>query len=554
MKTVEKNSVIVALEKIHSLAKDSRLEISAFKKEKAELKIIQNYFKVDVNEAILLSVFFIDACIDEIEIKEVIKYLGLKSHEILTYIPNLNSLKKRQLLKVASNKRFAREDYTVNKKVIENLSLNLPLSPCFFQEEIEEDTFYTFLNKVDLLSDQKDNDEITYGVFIHEFQELINSNLHFPMVDFIQKNLTGVNAFLFIDTIIDCLKSCENDFNTNLEMTIKDYFGKGPSVYQYMKRFLNEETKLNKLKLVEKDNSTFKNNHCIRLTEKAVTLLKEKEGIEFEVKTEKNKKLIYPSAIQKRKLHYNPSEIEQLNIVFNAMPTKAFNTIQERLISNNMTSGITTLLYGAPGTGKTETVYQIAKKYNRAIFKVDISETKSMWFGESQKLVKKIFSDYNQFRKKEKNCPILLFNEADAVIGKRKAAGSSNVADTENAIQNILLEELETFDGILFATTNLIDNLDAAFERRFLFKVKFAAPSIENAAKIWKTKLSFLTSNESKHLASNFAFSGGQMENIAKKCMFTEIIKGEKSTLNEIVQYCENELWGNKKIDGKMGY
>ena len=57
------------------------------------------------------------------------------------------------------------------------------------------------------------------------------------------------------------------------------------------------------------------------------------------------------------------------------------------------------MLYGEPGTGKTATVYELARKHKRAVFKVEISETKSMWFGESQKLVKKIFTDYYNFKK-----------------------------------------------------------------------------------------------------------------------------------------------------------
>lgn len=219
-----------------------------------------------------------------------------------------------------------------------------------------------------------------------------------------------------------------------------------------------------------------------------------------------------------------------------------------------MPSGLTVLLYGEPGTGKTETVYQLAKKYNRPVFKVEISETKSMWFGQSQKLVKKIFTDYYEFKKQEKVCPILLFNEADAVIGKRKSAGASSVADTENAIQNILLEELENFDGIMFATSNLVDNLDKAFERRFLFKVQFDVPGIDIAAKIWKSKLSWLSIKQAKKLAEQFQFSGGEMENITRKCIMTEVVTGSKISFDEIVSFCKNEKWDKKAKTVKIGF
>ena len=227
--------------------------------------------------------------------------------------------------------------------------------------------------------------------------------------------------------------------------------------------------------------------------------------------------------------------------------------MQIRLKEKSMPIGITAILHGVPGTGKTESVYQLAKKSGRNIFKVDISETKSMWFGESQKLVKKIFTEYEEMKRSEGLCPILLFNEADAIIGKRKSAGSSNVADTENAIQNIILEEMENFEGILFATTNLVENMDAAFERRFLFKVKFEQPSVENSAKIWQEKLPILTAKESRILSEKFKFSGGEMENIARKCAMQEIMQGDILSFTDIEGLCKNEKWtGEEKR--KIGF
>ncbi len=554
MKTLEKNNMINALENIHANAKDSRLILSNFKKSKKQLDLVENYFQVTTEEAICIAIFFIEACLDEIELRKFIEHVGLKQHEILHYMQHIQTLTNRQLILKNTHKILSKEDYSMNHKVIELVSKNVPLPEFFLNKMEQENTFFTFLDKVDKLSDCKDRNDMSFSLFVHEFQELINENMHFPMVKYIKQHLKGVDAFVFIDTIIDCVSSNGNDFNTGLESTIDDYYDSKSATYLYMNKFLREEATLNRLDLIEKDKSNFSNRHYVRLTDKALALLKDFEGIEFQIKEDKNKRLTYPASIQTRKLFYNPSEIEQLHVVANAMSNSSFVNIQNRLRSNNMTPGIISLLYGAPGTGKTETVYQFAKKYKPAIFKVDISETKSMWFGESQKLVKKIFTDYANFRKKEKNCPILLFNEADAVIGKRKAAGSSNVSDTENAIQNILLEELETFDGILFATTNLVDNLDPAFERRFLFKVKFQAPSIENASKIWKSKLPFLTPKQAIQLATNFTFSGGQMENIAKKCIFNEILHGVKPSIDEVNQFCEQEGWSSKNKGGRLGY
>ena len=172
---------------------------------------------------------------------------------------------------------------------------------------------------------------------------------------------------------------------------------------------------------------------------------------------------------------------------------------------------------------------------------VDISQSKSMWFGESEKVVKKIFNDYRDFSKECKTSPILLFNEADAILSKRKDSSSSNVAQTENAIQNIILQELELFDGIFLATTNMVNNLDSAFERRFLFKIEFFKPNKDIMLKIWKSKLKNLSKTQYNDLVDRFDFSGGQIDNIVRKVDLYDIINGEIPSFNEILEYCEAE-------------
>ena len=208
---------------------------------------------------------------------------------------------------------------------------------------------------------------------------------------------------------------------------------------------------------------------------------------------------------------------------------------------NNLPNGIAVLLYGEPGTGKTESVMQIAKATGRSIMHVDISATKTCWFGESEKLIKKVFTDYRKLCKKCKVKPILLFNEADAIFSKRKDVNSGNVAQTENAIQNIILEEMENLDGILIATTNLADNLDGAFERRFLFKIRFDKPTTEAKTNIWMSKLPSLSLEDAQTLASSYEFSGGQIDNVVRKALMQEVIKGDKPTINSLVELCSEE-------------
>jgi SpoVK/Ycf46/Vps4 family AAA+-type ATPase len=121
---------------------------------------------------------------------------------------------------------------------------------------------------------------------------------------------------------------------------------------------------------------------------------------------------------------------------------------------------------------------------------VDISEIRDKYVGESEKRLKAVFETYRNSIKHFEQVPILLFNESDALIGKRINVNNS-VDQMNNAMQNIILQELEDFRGILMATTNLTSNLDEAFERRFLFKIKYAKPSMGAKKSIWKSKLTF---------------------------------------------------------------
>ncbi len=184
---------------------------------------------------------------------------------------------------------------------------------------------------------------------------------------------------------------------------------------------------------------------------------------------------------------------------------------------------------------------QLAKLTGREIMKIDVAMTKSMWFGESEKIMKRIFNNYEQLRQKSSITPILFFNEADAILGKRKVNSDSNVAQTENAIQNILLEALENFKGIFIATTNLIQNLDTAFDRRFIYKMCFMPPSIETGAQIWKQNLPFLTEENCMNLAESFQFSGGQIDNVVRKCEIERILSGRQANAQEVFAFCERE-------------
>lgn len=323
---------------------------------------------------------------------------------------------------------------------------------------------------------------------------------------------------------------------------------------QVLNDFMNNKHSLQKTDLVEieKTSSLFGESTTILLTDKGKEALLGEDAALY-IDNVSDKQLLACDKIAEKKLFFSGELKEQLSLLSNSLSEEHYKALCTRLEENRLPKGIAVLLYGEPGTGKTESVMQIARATGRAIMHVDISATKTCWFGESEKLIKKVFTDYRRLCEKSKICPILLFNEADAVFSKRKDAGSSSVAQTENAIQNIILEEMEKLDGILIATTNLADNLDRAFERRFLFKIRFDKPTIEAKTSIWMNKLPDLSAEDAHTLASSYDFSGGQIDNITRKALMQEIIKGEKPTLNNLVTICSEENI-SRNSHRKIGY
>ena len=117
----------------------------------------------------------------------------------------------------------------------------------------------------------------------------------------------------------------------------------------------------------------------------------------------------------------------------------------------------------------------------------------------------------------------------------------------ENSIQNIILQEMETLEGIMIATTNLTCNLDKAFERRFIYKIEFERPTLEAKLQIWKAMIPSLSDMMSHSLAKEFDLSGGQIENVARKRTVELILTGEEPSQEKIREYCMSEMINSKQ-------
>jgi SpoVK/Ycf46/Vps4 family AAA+-type ATPase len=225
-----------------------------------------------------------------------------------------------------------------------------------------------------------------------------------------------------------------------------------------------------------------------------------------------------------------------------------------RFEDNAINPGLSMLYYGMPGTGKTELVKQIAKLNNRILLLVDVASIKSKWVGESEKNIKRVFNEYRQAMKFYDETPILFFNECDALISKRNDVQSS-VDQMNNTMQNILLQELEDFKGIFIATTNLIHNIDKAFDRRILYKLYLDEPENETRFKILKSHFPHYSDTLLLEISTKNNLTGGQIQNLKRKFLVEQILfKNVESTEENFRNYVDNELNFRKNKKRSIGF
>ena len=217
------------------------------------------------------------------------------------------------------------------------------------------------------------------------------------------------------------------------------------------------------------------------------------------------------------------------------------------------------IFYGSPGTGKTMTAVSLAKTLKRPILSFDCSKILSMYVGESEKNVRKIFDDFKTLSKKAKVDPILLLNEADQFLSARSEGTGSSADKMHNQMQNIFLEQIEQFEGILIATTNLLDNIDKAFSRRFNYKIEFKKPDLKQRVRLWHFMLLEKASYEESFDVSKLAkyeLTGGQIDLIVRNTAYKVAVREESVfTIKDFMEEIEKELGSSFDNDGKsMGF
>lgn len=255
----------------------------------------------------------------------------------------------------------------------------------------------------------------------------------------------------------------------------------------------------------------------------------------------------------------NSKTREVLNSLLKQMDKDVFNRLKEWGLKDKR-RGIEAriIFYGFAGTGKTLTALALARSLKKQVLSFDCSKVLSMYVGESEKNVRAIFDKYYDLRDSSKTEPILLLNEADQFLSSRTTASPSGSEKMHNQMQNIFLEQIERFDGILIATTNLLESLDKAFSRRFNYKIEFKKPTLEQRVQLWEKLLPENLPLEKGFDIQKLAvheLTGGQIEMIIKNTAF-KIAVEEKPlfTIKAFEEQIEKEKKGNFDSEAKVGF
>lgn len=543
-------NLLSRVEVISSAAGKCSLNFSSLTEIDGEVAEISEFLGITHDQAVLFS------CLAELSIQRTVALDSLAKHlkcsviSLLNMMSGIEVLEKKGYVQRLIKKRGRRQSYndiglSVPHFVIEAIRKG---DASLLRTAVKFD-LPGFLKQVTNIIDEREDGISTTAQVLSETEFLIANNLDLPYVAYIDQAVSEtVSKCTLIGLSYIRLKGQNFLALGNMANTLFDDLSEQ---LDFSQRVSSGNHELIRKNLVKISTSDFDGDKLLSLTESVAKMLYRSYPDLLMAETEKPG-FIPHGTIKRKKLFYNDSVRDQIGSIEEVLKPSRFSAYSRELKRNNLSPGITAIFHGAPGTGKTESVYQIACSTGRNIMMVDLSQTKSKWFGDSEKVVKKIFDDYRNLLRNSDREPILFINEADGFFSKRLELGNRGTAtdQTMNTIQNILLQSLENFEGILIATTNLTGNLDGAFERRFSFRIEFPKPDAKSRQRIWKSKLPDLSVEDARNLAEKFELSGGDIDVQVRQALLQKVLRKNVKLYDIVEENCRKDhgFGGKRRI------
>ena len=534
-------NLINIVETISKNSAKSQLKSEKLEGIREEISILSEFLNITPIQTVLFSSIVEMSLVNRTNIEALARHFKLSPLKAISFLDEIDVLVNSGLIRKCSRSRNVVNTYNdilfkVPDQVLEAIQKKESVQ---FSEKKKYD-LPKFLEKVSQMADEVEYKLIATRQLIAQTETLIDSHRELNYVSYVDDRIANSmhKCIVFVLSYLHLIGQSEvelSEFSEDIFDDISDQF----SFNQHMIRGNHE---LIKKELVTLRHAEFGGVRILSISDSCISHLFE-ENQNLKLQDINSKLLIHPDSLKERRLYFGKGKQQDIDNLVKTLTGRRFTQIRKQLEQKKLNSGISILLYGASGTGKTELVYQMAKKTGREIMMVDLSETKSMWFGESEKRVKKIFEDYRLVMQSSKKCPILFFNEADGLFSKRLSISSHSRSSQNvlNTMQNILLQALESFDGILLATTNLTENLDKAFDRRFLFKIRFTRPDADCRYNIWKNRLPELPVKQLRELSEKFELTGAQIENMVKQALLTRMVS-TVDLYDSLEKNCRQEL------------
>ena len=539
-------TIIHALEKVLITAHESELAEETLRQADEQFKFLEEKLSFTRMQAMVVAMLVDHG--STLSTARMAGYLGIRNIRMLTYMEEIEQLVRQRIISI-KKPQFDDNGYQINPKALEAFMKNCIYEP----EPIANLTTKQLIDTMRQHMYECEGDEQTYEQLLDNTREIIDCN----------KNHTLCKKTAMLETyevilFFFCLEKYVTEGNLNItDHEFSSVFDRH-DFNRLRNAIASRRGALFSEKLLgEAANEGFSPRENVAISDEVREYIDKELGLSWEpAERDQRAGLLNFENIKEKSLFYNPEDCSSLDKLAEMLKQENFTGIQARMTEKGMRSGFACLFYGAPGTGKTETVMQLARATGRDIMQVNVANIKSKWVGDSEKNIKGIFNRYRNYCEKCNVKPILLFNEADAIINKRSTNIDRSVDKMENAIQNIILEEIEQLDGILIATTNLADNMDKAFERRFIYKVEFHKPNVETKKHIWQSMIGELDDNDAITLANEFDLSGGQIENVMRKQFVDNILYGEQPTLARLRDYCKQECFNavNSENRTRIGF
>ena len=527
-------TIITAFEIILLAAKDSELEEEALADAKDAFDFLEEKLSFTRMQAMVVAMLIDSNTV--LDTGRMGGYLGIRNIRMLTYMQEIAALVSARIIRV-NNDNFE-SGYQINPKALAAYMNNEAYVPASDKNLSTK----RLVERIGEVLKETEDGAITNEQMLDEIAAIMKSNKNHYLCKR-TKCLAPREAALFffcLDKYIGegDLNICDHEYSS---MFSRSDFRALSSAAAARRGDLFKEKLLG-----EPQSEGFSPRENIAISDEVREYIDQELGISWEAPEKDHRAgLLTYDNITEKALFYNSEERISIGKLQEMLGHETFLGIQERMKEGGMRTGFACLFYGAPGTGKTETVLQLARSTGRDIMQVNVTDIKNKYVGESEKNIRNIFRRYRNYCEKCEVKPILLFNEADAIISKRSSDVGRSVDKMENAIQNIILEEIEKLDGILIATTNLATNMDSAFERRFIYKVEFHKPDVATKAHIWKSMIGELSDDDAAVLAGEFDLSGGQIENVMRKQFVDKVLYNEAPSLEKLRLYCKQENLGS---------